>query len=119
MNTVLGVQVVQVHIIFTLPHQFQVGMYSRALAYVEWFTPLQEPDLSSGPHQVSRSTRQLHQNAAVIHIDEVVCPCHLIPKMGPSVDPRWMSANIYEMANDFYLNTFIDLETFCISTGSE
>jgi hypothetical protein len=44
---------------------------------------------------------------------------HLIPKMGPSVDPRWTSANVYEMANDFYLNTFIDLETFCISAGSE
>jgi hypothetical protein len=39
--------------------------------------------------------------------------------MGPSVDPGWTSANIYEMANDFYLNTFIDLETFCISAGSE
>ncbi|KAG2100245.1 hypothetical protein BD769DRAFT_1631108 [Suillus cothurnatus] len=119
MNTVLGVRVAQVCIIFTLPHQFQVGMYSRALAYVEWFTPLREPDLSSGLCQVSRSTRQLHRNAAVIHIDEVIHPCHLIPKMGPSVDPGWTSANVYEMANDFYLNTFIDLETFCISAGSE
>jgi hypothetical protein len=119
MNTVLGVRVVQVRIIFTLPHQFQVGMYSRALAYVKWFTPLREPDLSSGLRQVSRSTRQLHRNAAVIHIDEVVRLCHLIPKMGPSVDPGWTSVNVYEMANDFYLNTFIDLETFCISAGSE
>ncbi|KAG2112917.1 hypothetical protein BD769DRAFT_1364286 [Suillus cothurnatus] len=119
MNTVLGVRVAQVRIIFTLPRQFQVGMYSRALAYIEWFTPLWEPELSSGLRQVSRSTRQLHRNAAVIHIDEVIRPCHLIPKMGPSVDPGWTSANVYEMANDFYLNTFIDLETFCISAGSE
>jgi hypothetical protein len=65
MNTVLGVRVAQVRIIFTLPRQFQVGMYSRALAYVEWFTPLREPELSSGLRQVSRSTRQLHRNAAV------------------------------------------------------
>ncbi|KAG1775617.1 hypothetical protein EV702DRAFT_1115316 [Suillus placidus] len=114
-----GVRVVQVHIIFTLPRQFQVGTSSRALAYVEWFTPLREPDPSSGLRQVSRSTRQLHRNAAVIYIDEIVRPCHLIPKMGPSVDPGWTSANAYEMANDFYLNTFIDLETFCISAGRE
>jgi len=112
MNTVLGVRVAQVHIIFTLPHQFQVGMYSRALAYTKWFTPLREPDLSSGLHQVSRSTCQLHRNAAVIHIDEVVCPCHLIPKMGPSVDPGWTSVNVYEMENDFYLNTLLILKHF-------
>jgi hypothetical protein len=118
-NTVLGVRVVQVRIIFTLPHQFQVGMYSQVLAYVKWFTPLWEPDLSSSLCQVSHLAHQLHQNAAVIHIDEVIHLCHLIPKMEPSVDPGWTSANIYEMANDFYLNTFIDLETFCISTGSE
>ncbi|KAG1764087.1 hypothetical protein EV702DRAFT_1189752 [Suillus placidus] len=119
LRTFEGVRVAQVRIIFTLPRQFQVGTSSRALAYIEWFTPLQEPDPSSGLRQVSRSTRQLHRNAAVIYIDEIVRPCHLIPKMGPSVDPGWTSANAYEMANDFYLNTFIDLETFCISAGHE
>ncbi|KAG2338903.1 hypothetical protein BDR05DRAFT_1040661 [Suillus weaverae] len=103
-------KVAQVCIIFTLPRQFQVGTSSQALAYIEWFTPLQEPDPSSGLRQVSCSTRQLHWNAAVIYIDEI---------MGPSVDPGWTSANAYEMANDFYLNTFIDLETFCISAGCE
>ncbi|KAG2350727.1 hypothetical protein BDR05DRAFT_979386 [Suillus weaverae] len=110
LQTFKGVRVAQVRIIFTLPRQFQVGMSSQALAYVEWFMPLQEPNPSSGLRQVSRSTCQLHQNAAVIYIDEI---------MGPSVDPRWTSANAYEMANDFYLNTFIDLETFCISAGRE
>ncbi|KAG1798154.1 uncharacterized protein HD556DRAFT_1232565, partial [Suillus plorans] len=116
LRTFEGVRVAQVRVIFTLPHQFQVG--SGPLAYVKWFTPLREPDPSCGLHQVSRSTHQLQQNAAVIHLDKIVCPCHLIPKLGPSVDPRWMSANVYEMAHDFYLNTFIDLETFCISARS-
>ncbi|KAG1810083.1 uncharacterized protein HD556DRAFT_1453102, partial [Suillus plorans] len=119
LRTLEGVRVAQVHIIFILPRQFLVGTNSRALAYVEWFMPLQEPDPSSGLHQVSHSTRQLHRNAAVIHLDEMVRPCHLIPKMGPSVDPGWTSANVYETAHDFYFNTFIDLETFCISTRSD
>ncbi|KAG1801899.1 uncharacterized protein BJ212DRAFT_1245397, partial [Suillus subaureus] len=52
------------------------------LAYIEWFTPLRELDHSSGLHQVLCLTHQLHQNAAVIHVDKIACPCHLIPKMG-------------------------------------
>ncbi|KAG1775220.1 hypothetical protein EV702DRAFT_1119554 [Suillus placidus] len=85
----------QVRVIFTLPRQF--GTYSRALAYIEWFTPLREPDRSSGLHHVSCSTRRLHRNAAVIHVDEIARPCHLIPKMGQAVDHGWTSANVYEL----------------------
>lgn len=110
----VDLRVAQVRIIFTLPRQF--GTYSRTLAYVEWFTPLREPDPSSGLCQVSRSTRQLQRNAAIIHVDEIVRPCHLIPKMGRSVDRRWTSANAYELASDFYLNSYIDLDTFCAAT---
>ncbi|KAG1800491.1 hypothetical protein EV424DRAFT_1474849 [Suillus variegatus] len=110
----VDLRVAQVRIIFTLPCQF--GTYSRTLAYIEWFTPLREPDPSSGLHQVSCSTRQLQRNAAIIHVDEIVRPCHLIPKMGRSVDRRWMSANAYELASDFYLNSYIDLDTFCAAT---
>ncbi|KAG2150669.1 uncharacterized protein EDB93DRAFT_1083873 [Suillus bovinus] len=98
-------EVGQVHIIFTLP----------PLAYIEWFTPLREPDRSSGLHQLSCSTCRLHRNAAVIHVDKITRPCHLIPKMGQAVDRKWTSANVYESTSDFYLNTFIDLDTFCMS----
>ncbi|KAG1847371.1 hypothetical protein F4604DRAFT_1594489, partial [Suillus subluteus] len=52
----------------------------------------------------------------IIHIDEIVRPCHLIPKMGQSVDRRWTSANTYELVSDFYLNSYIDLDTFCMTT---
>jgi len=51
----------------------------------------------------------------MIHVDEILRPCHLIPRMGQSINPGWTSANAYELATDFYLNTFIDLDTFCIS----
>ncbi|KAG2054282.1 hypothetical protein BDR06DRAFT_840768, partial [Suillus hirtellus] len=47
-DILLGMRVGQVCIIFTLPHQF--GTYLRALAYIEWFTPLRELDCSSGLH---------------------------------------------------------------------
>lgn len=111
LHTLEGVRVAQVRAIFTLPHQFST--YFRALAYVEWFTPFKPPNPSSRMRQVSRSTRQLHHNAAVIHVDEIVRPCHLIPRMGQSVDLRLRSGNAYEVANDFYFNEFIDGEMFC------
>ena len=110
-SLVAGVRVAQVRAIFTLPRQF--GAYPRALAYVEWFTPFKPPDPSSRMRQVSRSTRQLRRNAAVVHVDEIVRPCHLIPRMGQSVDLRLRSGNAYEVANDFYFNEFIDGEMFC------
>ncbi|KAG1842604.1 hypothetical protein F4604DRAFT_1884714 [Suillus subluteus] len=80
LRTLDGLRVGQVHAIFCLPPQF--GEYSRALAYIEWFTPFRAPDPSSRMQQVSCSTRQLCRNAAVIHVDDIVQPCHLIPKMG-------------------------------------
>ncbi|KAG2109497.1 hypothetical protein DEU56DRAFT_690223, partial [Suillus clintonianus] len=52
------------------------------LAYIELFTPFRPPDRSSQLRQVSRSTRQLRRHAAVIHVDQIVRPCHLVPKMG-------------------------------------
>ncbi|KAG2034075.1 hypothetical protein BDR03DRAFT_935443 [Suillus americanus] len=107
-SLVAGVRVAQVRVIFTPPCQFSA--YSRALAYVEWFTPFKPPEPSSRMRQVSRSTRQLRRNAAVIHVDKIVWPCHLIPKMGQTVDVRLRSGNAYEVANDFYFNEFIDGE---------
>ncbi|KAG2159432.1 uncharacterized protein EDB93DRAFT_1237560 [Suillus bovinus] len=77
--------------------------------------PFRHPDPSSRLQQVSCLTRQLHRNAAVIHVDEIVQPCHLIPKMGQSVDMTLRSGNAYEAANDFYFNQFIDGEIFGMS----
>lgn len=49
-----GVRVAQVRVIFTLPRQF--GTYSRALAYIEWFTPFREPDRVTFDLQLIRIT---------------------------------------------------------------
>ncbi|KAG1718287.1 hypothetical protein EDB19DRAFT_1899407 [Suillus lakei] len=112
-RSVAGVRVAQVRAIFSLPRQF--GTYSRALAYTEWFTPFRPPDPSSQLRQVSRSTRQLRRHAAVIHVNQIVQPCHLVLKMGQSVDTRLRSGNAYEAASDFYFNEFIDGEMFGVS----
>ncbi|KAG2102165.1 hypothetical protein BD769DRAFT_1307891, partial [Suillus cothurnatus] len=53
LQTLDGVRVAQVHTILSLSCQF--GTYSRALAYIEWFTPFRPPDPSSQMRQVLRS----------------------------------------------------------------
>ncbi|KAG1816422.1 uncharacterized protein BJ212DRAFT_1446949 [Suillus subaureus] len=113
---VAGLRVAQVHAIFTLPCQFST--YTRTLAYIEWFTPFRTPDPSSGMRLVLCSTCHCCCNAAVIHVDNIVRPCHLIPKMGPSVELRLRSGNAYKATNDFYFNEFIDSEMFCASVDT-
>ncbi|KAG1889984.1 hypothetical protein F4604DRAFT_1504727, partial [Suillus subluteus] len=57
LSVIAAVRVAQVRVIFMLPRQF--GVYSRPLAYIEWFTPFREADQTTGLRQVSRSTRHL------------------------------------------------------------
>ncbi|KAG2140010.1 hypothetical protein BD769DRAFT_1626352 [Suillus cothurnatus] len=116
LDVVAGLRVAQVHAIFTLPHQF--GTYTRPLAYIEWFIHFRTPDPSSGLRLVSHSTHHCRCNAAIIHVDKIVRPCHLIPKMGPSVEPRLRTGNAYKCTNDFYFNHFIDREMFCASVDT-
>ncbi|KIJ93033.1 hypothetical protein K443DRAFT_68963, partial [Laccaria amethystina LaAM-08-1] len=52
---IAGLRAAQVRTIFTLPPQF--GSYPHPLAYIEWFTPLGQPEARTGMHVVSRSTR--------------------------------------------------------------
>ncbi|KAF9235882.1 hypothetical protein BU15DRAFT_89436 [Melanogaster broomeanus] len=110
-----GLRVAQIRAIFTLPRQF--GRYDHPLMYIEWFTPLKGLDPILGMHQISRSTRRQRRNATIIHVDDVVRPCHLIPKMGQECDRSWTSSNVYEVADTFFLNDFIDLDLFFMCSG--
>ncbi|KAH7920044.1 hypothetical protein BV22DRAFT_1107884 [Leucogyrophana mollusca] len=110
-----GLQVAQVRAIFRLPRQF--GSYSRPLAYVEWFTPLRSRDPITSMYQTTRSTRRLHRNASVIHLDELIRPCHLIPKHSAHIDKQLTNVNVYETATTFFLNHFIDVDLFCMHEG--
>ncbi|KAF9245631.1 Zn-finger domain-containing protein [Melanogaster broomeanus] len=112
-----GLRMAQIRAIFKLPPQFGRYTQARPLAYVEWFTPFRGLDPIVGMYQVSRSTRHHHRNAAVVHVDEIVRPCHLIPKMGREIDHHWTSHNVYELANEFFLNDFIDLDLFFSCSG--
>ncbi|KAJ7810956.1 Zn-finger domain-containing protein [Mycena olivaceomarginata] len=73
-----GLRVGQIRAIFQLPPQY--GTYPHPLAYVEWFTPFNQPDPTTGMYTIQRSSRSLRRNSAVVSIEHFVRPCHLQAK---------------------------------------
>ncbi|KAJ7300370.1 hypothetical protein DFH08DRAFT_665390, partial [Mycena albidolilacea] len=64
------------------------------LAYIEWFTPLNNPDPISGMYTTHRSTRNHTRNSAVVSVEHIVRACHLMAKCGSKIDPKWTSFNV-------------------------
>ncbi|KAJ6532815.1 hypothetical protein B0H10DRAFT_1734733, partial [Mycena sp. CBHHK59/15] len=48
------------------------------LAYIEWFTPFNQPDKISGMYILRRSTRAHRRNAAIVSVEHIVRSCHLM-----------------------------------------
>ncbi|KAI5989557.1 hypothetical protein EDD15DRAFT_2171255 [Pisolithus albus] len=105
-----GMQVAQVRVIFRLPEQF--GAFVHPLAYVEWFTALQRRDPVTGLYIVTRSTRNRRRNASVISIDRIDRACHLQGRCGREIGKDWSAESILEKATSFFVNSYIDLDTF-------
>lgn len=77
---------------------------SGPLVYVEWFTPLGQPDSATGMHVVKRSTRHRRRKSEIVSIDDLVCDCHLMEKCGTQVDGSFTTDDVLEKATQFYLN---------------
>jgi hypothetical protein len=112
-GTLDGLRVGQVRVIFNLPPQF--GSYPHPLAYVEWFTPLRTKDPVTGMYSISRSTRLGRRNAEVVSVTCIVRACHLVGKTGREIDHKWTTENILEEANTFWVNNYIDVDTFLLT----
>ena len=97
--------------IFDLPQQFGIDP-SGPLVYVEWFTPLGLPESTTGMHVVKRSTRHHKRNSEIISINDIVCACHLMAKCGTQVDKSFTMDDVLEKASQFYVNPYINVDTF-------
>ena len=103
----------QIRLIFNLPPQF--GHFPHPLAYVEWFTNLGSPDLLTGLHSVTRSTRQGKRNAEVISVDRIYRSCHLIPRFGAAINSSLTADNVLEQSTiQFFVNPYINIDTFTL-----
>ena len=108
-----GLRVAQVRAIFDLPQHF--GTFPHPLAYVEWFTPLGRPDVVTGFHSITRSTRNTRRNSAVVSVDRILRGCHLMARFPRVVPSTWTTDNILEQGSIQYLfNSYIDVHTFTL-----
>ncbi|KAK7018916.1 hypothetical protein R3P38DRAFT_2714788 [Favolaschia claudopus] len=105
-----GLRPAQVRVIFKLPPQF--GTYPHPLAYIEWFTPLNNPDPVTGMYTTHRSTRSRVRNGAVVSVEHIVRACHLMGKCGKEIDRKWTPFNVLDEAKFFHVNPYIHIDTF-------
>lgn len=114
LNESKGYRVAQVRAIFILPEYFPLRV---PLAYVEYFTPFTTQRKDNELYAVKRSWKAGRRESAVISIEAIRCSCHLIPIFGGRVDPSWTSDNVLELCDSFYLNSYLDIETFQMIVG--
>ncbi|KAI0074540.1 hypothetical protein K474DRAFT_1765568 [Panus rudis PR-1116 ss-1] len=111
-----GIRVARVRVIFNLPPQFlSPGYVQKTLAYVEWYTPFARVDDATGMYYVSRSTRNKQPNASIINIENIMGPCHLIPRFGTKIDRTWSSEHILDVATHFFVNPYISIDAYTTS----
>ena len=65
-----------------------------------------------GMHIVKQSTRLHKHKAEIISINDVVSGCHLMAKCGMQIDQSYTTDDVLEKATTFYLNPYIDVDTF-------
>ncbi|KAG2112395.1 uncharacterized protein F5147DRAFT_744599 [Suillus discolor] len=96
--TLAGLQVAQIHVIFKLPSYY--GNFTHPLAYIEWFCPLYDPESTMNLYWLARSTYVLQAG-------------HLMPRFGSGkVDTSWINGDVLELADEFYINPYINFNLF-------
>ncbi|KAJ7058408.1 Zn-finger domain-containing protein, partial [Mycena amicta] len=107
---IAGLIPVRIRVIFRLPPH--LGTYPHPLAFIEWFTPLTQPDPISGLYTTRRSTRNHLPNTAVISVERIVRSCHLVGQSRRKLDRSWSAFNVLDKATVFLVNPYIHVDTF-------
>ncbi|KAG1879977.1 hypothetical protein F4604DRAFT_1879899 [Suillus subluteus] len=109
----------QVRVIFMLTNQASNVLFHAGpakppthLAYVEWFTPFQQPELHHGLYKVGRLIHHGECLASVIDISDIRRSVHLIPNFGAVAPREWMSSTVLECCSTFFLNSFSDRHAY-------
>jgi hypothetical protein len=102
-GTLSEFQVVQVWVIFKLPHHFKT--FQEPLAYVELFMPFKAVPDEDGIYTVQRSMQRGKQHSKVVQLSEVILSCHLVPEFG-GCGNQWTSETALEKGVTFHLNHF-------------
>ncbi|KAG2124976.1 hypothetical protein BD769DRAFT_1358534, partial [Suillus cothurnatus] len=82
------------------------------LAYVEWFTPFQQPELHHGLYKVSRLIRHGERLASIIDVSDIRRSIHLIPNFGAVAPCEWTSSTVLDCCSTFFVNSFSDRHAY-------
>ncbi|KAI5989448.1 hypothetical protein EDC04DRAFT_2873164 [Pisolithus marmoratus] len=110
MTGIPGVWVAQLCIVFKLPEY--LGNHPHLLIFVEWFTTLHRCDPVSGLYIINHSTHHHCPNMSIISANCIIWLCHLQAQCGKHISANWSSYNVLEMGAQFYVNSYIDLDSF-------
>ncbi|KAG1882873.1 hypothetical protein F4604DRAFT_1984324 [Suillus subluteus] len=82
------------------------------LAYVEWFTPFQQPESHHGLYKISRLMRHGERLASIIDVSDIRRSVHLFPNFGAVVPREWTSSTVLELCSSFFFSKFPEIPSF-------
>ena len=112
----LGYRVAQLRLIFQLEVNQSHPLFNRPLAYVHLFTPTSMVCPNSHLYKVSKEEYSKGGNrwplGVVVELTSIARAIHLIPHYGPAVHKHLNSNNSLDLCQSFWLNSFLDKETY-------
>ncbi|KIP05982.1 hypothetical protein PHLGIDRAFT_73354 [Phlebiopsis gigantea 11061_1 CR5-6] len=113
-----GLRVAHVRVIFKMREDCGIPVSARGpLAYVEWFTPFNKPDSTTGMFVVARSTRTTggiqHAYGEIVDAGRIARNCYLSPKYGRIKSTLWTSETVADVCKTFHFNPYIDYHLYC------
>ncbi|KAI0070500.1 hypothetical protein K474DRAFT_1608585 [Panus rudis PR-1116 ss-1] len=115
-GSVQGVRAARVRVLFNLPpHFLSAGCRQKTVAYVEWYTPFTRVDELTQMYYVLRSTRNKQPNASIIDLEDILGPCHLVPRCHAKINRSWTSDCILDVADFFWVNPYLSIDSFSSS----
>jgi len=119
--SLLGYHICRVRVVFSLPKNslsvlFNPGIEAHEhLAYVQWFSPLSNPDPNHGLYKVSpKKNTDGSFVCSIIPVANIRRSVHLFPRFGQFAPKEWTSTNVLDSCNTFFVNSFTDRHLYRI-----
>ena len=116
-----GYHICRVRIVFSLPKSslsvlFNPGIeVHEHLAYVQWFSPLSNPDPNHGLYKVSpKKNADGSFVCSIIPVANIRRSVHLFPRFGQFAPNEWTSTNVLDNCGTFFVNNFTDRNLYRI-----
>ena len=120
-NQLAGYHVCRVQVVFSLPMNALPILFNsdvevhKHLAYVQWYSPLSNPDPNHCLYKVTPIKNHDGTNiCSIIPLANICQSVHLLPSFGCFAPQEWTSANMLDSCRSFFVNSFTDRHLYCI-----